>query len=353
MYSAATGAKGRIVLGIETSCDETAVALYDGQKGLLAHEVYSQIAVHAEYGGIVPELASRDHIRKTLPLIGKTLAGAQFSKKDINGIAYTKGPGLIGALMVGASVAKSLAYALQVPVVGVHHMEAHLMAVQLEAKAPNYPFIALLVSGGHTLLVLVKKPGCYKLLGESVDDAVGEAFDKTAKLLGLPYPGGPALAKLAEKGDPTRFHFPRPMVNKRHLNFSFSGLKTHAVHCVRQYMDDQQTRADIACAFEDAVVDILAQKCLLAVKETKINILVLVGGVAANKKLRQRLGEVMISHAGEVYYPRQEFCTDNGAMVAYTGWLRLNAGEKEDNAIRVRARWPMDSLTAVALTDSL
>ena len=338
-----------VVLGIETSCDETAVALYDEQEGLLAHEIYSQITVHAEYGGIVPELASRDHIRKTLPLIGKALTDAQLSKKDINGIAYTKGPGLIGALMVGASVAKSLAYALQVPLVGVHHMEAHLMAVQLEKKAPNYPFIALLVSGGHTLLVLVESPGCYKLLGESVDDAVGESFDKTAKLLGLPYPGGPALAKLAEKGDPTRFHFPRPMLNKPHLNFSFSGLKTHAVHCVRQYGDDWQTRADIACAFEDAVIDTLAQKCLRAVKKTKINTLVLVGGVAANKKLRQKLGELMISHAGEAYCPRQEFCTDNGAMIAYTGWLRLNAGEKEDNTIRVRARWPMDSLTAIAV----
>ena len=339
-----------VVLGIETSCDETAVALYDGQEGLLAHEVYSQIAVHVKYGGVVPELASRDHIRKTLPLIGKILISAQLSKKDIDGIAYTKGPGLIGALMVGASVAKSLAYALQVPVVGVHHMEAHLMVVQLEEKAPDYPFIALLVSGGHTLLVLVKKLGCYKLLGESVDDAVGEAFDKTAKLLGLPYPGGPALAKLAEKGDPTRFYFPRPMVNKPHLNFSFSGLKTHAVHSFRQYGNDRQTRADIACAFEDAVIDTLAQKCLRAVKKTKINTLVLVGGVAANKKLRQRLDEIMTSHAGEVYYPRQEFCTDNGAMIAYTGWLRLNAGEKEDNVIRVRARWPIDSLTAVAET---
>lgn len=261
--------KKLVVLGIETSCDETAVAIYDEKEGLLAHEVYSQISVHMEYGGIVPELASRDHIRKTLPLIGKTLASAKLSKKDINGIAYTKGPGLIGALMVGASVAKSLAYALQVPALGVHHMEAHLMAVQLEKEAPDYPFIALLVSGGHTLLVLVENPGCYKLLGESVDDAVGEVFDKTAKLLGLPYPGGPALAKLAEKGDPTRFYFPRPMLNKPHLNFSFSGLKTHAVRCFRQYGDDQQTRVDIACAFEDAVIDTLAQKCLRAVKKNE------------------------------------------------------------------------------------
>ena len=342
-----------IVLGIETSCDETAVALYDGQDGLLMHEVYSQIAVHMEYGGVVPELASRDHIRKTLPLIRKILSDARLLKKDINGIAYTKGPGLVGALMVGASVAKSLAYALQVPVLGIHHMEAHLMAVQLEEKTPDYPFIALLVSGGHTLLVLVKKLGCYKLLGQSVDDAVGEVFDKTAKLLGLSYPGGPELSKLAEKGDPTRFYFPRPMVNKPHLNFSFSGLKTHAVQCVKRYGNDQKTRVDIACAFEDAVIDTLAQKCLRAVKKTKINTLVLVGGVAANQKLRQRLREIMTVHAGEVYYPRQEFCTDNGAMIAYTGWLRLNAGEKEDNVIHVRARWPMDSLAAPDASKSL
>nr|WP_211924151.1 tRNA (adenosine(37)-N6)-threonylcarbamoyltransferase complex transferase subunit TsaD [Coxiella endosymbiont of Amblyomma nuttalli] len=337
-----------MVLGIETSCDETAVALYDRRQGLLAHEIYSQIAVHVEYGGVVPELASRDHIRKVLPLISKTLSNAQLSKKDISGIAYTKGPGLIGALMVGASVAKSLAYALQIPVVGVNHMEAHLMVIQLEKKSPDYPFIALLVSGGHTLLVLVENLGCYKLLGESVDDAVGEAFDKTAKLLGLSYPGGPRLAKLAEKGDPTRFYFPRPMVHKPNLNFSFSGLKTHAVYYVRQYGNDQQARADIACAFEDAVIDTLVQKCLRAVKKTKINTLVLVGGVAANKKLRKRLNEVMINRSGEIYYPRQEFCTDNGVMIAYIGWLHLNAGAKENNTIHVRARWPMDSLTTIA-----
>ncbi|MCF2104554.1 tRNA (adenosine(37)-N6)-threonylcarbamoyltransferase complex transferase subunit TsaD, partial [Coxiella burnetii] len=326
----------KCVLGVETSCDETAVALYDGERGLLAHRVYSQIAIHAEYGGVVPELASRDHIRKILPLIKAALDDAALSKENIDGIAYTKGPGLIGALMVGASVAKSLAYAWRVPVVGVHHMEAHLMALQLEESRPAYPFIALLVSGGHTMLVHVEQPGRYKILGESVDDAAGEAFDKTAKLLGLPYPGGPALARLAEQGEPKRFIFPRPMVNQPHLNFSFSGLKTHAVNCFKQYGGEEQTRADIACAFENAVVDTLIIKCLRALEKTGINTLVLVGGVAANKKLRERLGQVAVKRAAQIYYPRQEFCTDNGAMVAYTGWLRLNAGEKEDKIIRVK-----------------
>ncbi|ABS77632.1 tRNA (adenosine(37)-N6)-threonylcarbamoyltransferase complex transferase subunit TsaD [Coxiella burnetii] len=337
----------KCVLGVETSCDETAVALYDGERGLLAHRVYSQIAIHTEYGGVVPELASRDHIRKILPLIKAALDDAALSKENIDGIAYTKGPGLIGALMVGASVAKSLAYAWRVPVVGVHHMEAHLMAVQLEESRPAYPFIALLVSGGHTMLVHVEQPGRYKILGESVDDAAGEAFDKTAKLLGLPYPGGPALARLAEQGEPKRFIFPRPMVNQPHLNFSFSGLKTHAVNCFKQYGGEEQTRADIACAFENAVVDTLIIKCLRALEKTGINTLVLVGGVAANKKLRERLGQVAVKRAAQIYYPRQEFCTDNGAMVAYTGWLRLNAGEKEDKTIRVKPRWSMAELNII------
>ncbi|ACJ18166.1 tRNA (adenosine(37)-N6)-threonylcarbamoyltransferase complex transferase subunit TsaD [Coxiella burnetii] len=337
----------KCVLGVETSCDETAVALYDGERGLLAHRVYSQIAIHAEYGGVVPELASRDHIRKILPLIKAALDDAALSKENIDGIAYTKGPGLIGALMVGALVAKSLAYAWRVPVVGVHHMEAHLMAVQLEESRPAYPFIALLVSGGHTMLVHVEQPGRYKILGESVDDAAGEAFDKTAKLLGLPYPGGPALARLAEQGEPKRFIFPQPMANQPHLNFSFSGLKTHAVNCFKQYGGEEQTRADIACAFENAVVDTLIIKCLRALEKTGINTLVLVGGVAANKKLRERLGQVAVKRAAQIYYPRQEFCTDNGAMVAYTGWLRLNAGEKEDKIIRVKPRWSMAELNII------
>ncbi|WP_267256827.1 tRNA (adenosine(37)-N6)-threonylcarbamoyltransferase complex transferase subunit TsaD [Coxiella endosymbiont of Ornithodoros maritimus] len=337
----------KCILGVETSCDETAVALYDAERGLLAHRVYSQIVIHAEYGGVVPELASRDHIRKILPLIKATLDDAALSKEKIDGIAYTKGPGLIGALMVGASVAKSLAYALRVPVVGVHHMEAHLMAVQLEESRPAYPFVALLVSGGHTMLVHVEQAGRYKILGESVDDAAGEAFDKTAKLLWLPYPGGPALARLAEQGEPKRFIFPRPMVNQPHLNFSFSGLKTHAVNCFKQYGGEEQTRADIACAFENAVVDTLIIKCLRALEKTGINTLVLVGGVAANKKLRERLGQATAKRSAQTYYPRQEFCTDNGAMVAYTGWLRLNAGEKEDKTIRVKSRWSMAELNII------
>ena len=337
----------QLILGIETSCDETAVALYDGRHGLLAHRIYSQVTTHAKYGGVVPELASRDHIRKILPLIKTILDDAASSKEAIEGIAYTKGPGLVSALMVGASVAKSLAYALQVPVIGVHHMEAHLMVVQLEKNFQSYPCIALLVSGGHTMLVEVRQPGCYKILGESVDDAAGEAFDKIAKLLGLSYPGGPELAYLSEDGNPERFHFPRPMVHQPHLNFSFSGLKTYAINCFKQCGNDEQTRADIACAFEDAVVDTLTIKCLRALEKTRYTTLVLVGGVAANKKLRERLRKVIEKQGVKIYYPRQEFCTDNGAMVAYIGWLRLNAGEKEDRRIQVRARWPMTELSTI------
>lgn len=340
----------KYVLGIETSCDESAIALFDGEKGLLVHHVYGQIALHARYGGVVPELASRDHIRKVLPLIDRTLRDGKLMKADLSGIAYTKGPGLISALMVGASIAKSLSYALSLPAIGVHHMEGHLMSVQLEQETPKYPFIALLVSGGHTMLVLAERPGRYKILGESVDDAAGEAFDKTAKLLGLPYPGGAALAQLAEKGNSNRFYFPRPMVKQPNLNFSFSGLKTYAVNCYKQYGDGKQTQADIAYAFEEAIVDTLVRKCLSAIKKTQINTLVLVGGVAANKKLRQRLNETSDKHGGKIYYPRQEFCTDNAAMIAYTGWLRLNVGEREHgNNIQVRSRWPMNELTEIPL----
>jgi N6-L-threonylcarbamoyladenine synthase len=333
------------VLGIETSCDETAVAIYDSEHGLLAHRIYSQIALHREYGGVVPELASRDHIRKTLPLIMQSLQDAQLTQKDIHGIAFTKGPGLIGALMVGASIAKSLAYGWQIPVVGVHHLESHLMVIQLEKDAPKFPFIALLVSGGHTLLIEVRGLGNYTVLGETIDDAVGEAFDKTAKLLGLPYPGGPALAKLAEQGDAKRFHFPRPMLDRKDLNFSFSGLKTHAVNCFQQSVKDEKTRADIACAFEEAAVDTLIQKSLRALEQTGLNTLVLVGGVAANRKLRDKLDRAMSQRGGKVHYPRPEFCTDNGAMIAYNGWLHLNAGQKEDFAIKVKPQWAMDELT--------
>ena len=328
------------VLGIETSCDETAVAIYDQTEGLIAHEVYSQIEIHQEWGGVVPELASRDHIRKALPLIQQALKEAKCTSKDIDGIAYTKGPGLIGALMVGASIGRSLSYGWSIPAVGVHHMEAHLMVVMLEEKKPQFPFVALLVSGGHTLLVHVKGVGEYTLLGES-DDAVGEAFDKTAKILGLPYPGGPELAKLAERGDPKRFQFPRPMIHRKNCDFSFSGLKTHALKTFRDNDDNQQTRADIARAFEDAVVDTLIAKCERALVQTGLNQLVMVGGVSANKRLRQQLSERL---SAEVFYPRSEFCTDNGAMVAYTGWLRLSKGQQADLVIEVKPRWPIIEL---------
>ncbi|AJC50626.1 UGMP family protein [Coxiella endosymbiont of Amblyomma americanum] len=341
----------RYVLGIETSCDESAVALFDGNKGLLANHLCSQVPLHAPYGGVVPELASRNHIRNTLPLIKKTLKDTKLVASDLHGIAYTRGPGLVGALMVGASIAKSLAYSLRLPVIGVHHMEAHLMAVQLEKKTPKYPFTALLVSGGHTMLVWAKCPGRYKILGESIDDAVGEAFDKTARLLSLPYPGGPAIAQLAKEGDQNRFYFPRPMINQSHLNFSFSGLKTYALNCFKKYGHDKQTCADIAYAFEEAVVDILACKCLRAIKKTYSNALVLVGGVAANKKLRERLDSSINKLGRRVYYPRQEFCTDNGAMVAYTGWLRLNAGMHDDTtSIQVKSRWPINELSEIFFT---
>lgn len=334
------------VLGVETSCDETAVAVYDSEQGLLAHQIYSQITTHAQFGGVVPELASRDHIKKTLPLIEAALNSINLLKSGINGIAYTKGPGLIGALMVGATIARSLGWVLNVPTLGIHHLESHLMAVMLETHRPSFPFIALLVSGGHTLLIEVRALGNYILLGETVDDAVGEAFDKTAKLLGLSYPGGPALALLAEKGHAGRFNFPRPLIQNPGLNFSFSGLKTAVATCYRAVENDcdDQTRADIALAFEDAVVDTLVIKCQRALAQTKIYSLAVVGGVGANKKLRARLQKEIFSKGGEVYFPRTEFCTDNGAMVAYTGYLRLSRGEHDGLAIEARARWPITDI---------
>lgn len=331
------------VLGIETSCDETAVAIYDG--ALLAHRVYSQIELHAPYGGVVPELASRDHVRKIVPLVQQTMVEAQLEASQITGVAYTLGPGLIGALMVGAAVGRSLSYAWGVPALGVHHMEAHLMAALLEEPAPAYPFVALIVSGGHTLLAYVRGLGDYQLLGETLDDAVGEAFDKTAKLLGLPYPGGPHLARLAEQGDVARFDFPRPMVNRPGLDFSFSGLKTHAVQVVAREADDMQTRADIACGFEQAIVDTLIIKCRRALKQTGCNTLVVAGGVSANKQLRQQLTQKCQQDQVVVFYPRLEFCTDNAAMVAYTGYLRLAQGQCDDLAVQPRARWPLSELT--------
>ncbi len=335
------------ILGIETSCDETGIAIYDDVQGLLAHQLYSQVKLHADYGGVVPELASRDHVKKTIPLIKATLEEANLTAKDIDGIAYTAGPGLVGALLVGTTIARSLAYAWNVPAIAVHHMEGHLLAPMLEDNPPSFPFIALLVSGGHTLLVEVKALGEYSILGESIDDAAGEAFDKTAKLMGLDYPGGPLLSKLAEKGNTNRFTFPRPMTDRPGLDFSFSGLKTFTANTIAANESDEQTRADIARAFEDAVVDTLAIKCKRALKQTGMKRLVVAGGVSANRHLREKLGQLMQSLGGEVYYPRPEFCTDNGAMIAYAGMQRLKNGEHHDLAVKAFPRWPIDSLKPI------
>ncbi len=336
-----------LILGIETSCDETGVALYDSERGLLAHALHSQVALHAEYGGVVPELASRDHVRKLLPLLREILQRADASPDAIEGVAYTRGPGLIGALLVGAAIGRGLAWTWNVPAIGVHHMEGHLLAPMLEPEPPEFPFVALLVSGGHSLLVEVDGVGQYRILGESVDDAAGEAFDKTAKLLGLPYPGGPALAQLAEQGDPQRFRFPRPMTDRPGCDFSFSGLKTAAINTWRGLEPTPANRADVARAFEDAVVDTLAIKCRRALQATRLRRLVVAGGVGANRRLRERLRELLAELGGQVYYPRLEFCTDNGAMIAYAGWRRLTAGQREGMAIEVLPRWPLDSLPAV------
>ena len=340
------------ILGIETSCDETGVAIYDEEKGLIANQLHTQIALHADYGGVVPELASRDHIRKLAPLLQAALQEAHLTAKDIDGIAYTSGPGLVGALLVGSTVARSLAYAWNIPAIGVHHMEGHLLAPMLEENPPHFPFVALLVSGGHTQLVRVDGVGRYELLGESIDDAAGEAFDKTAKLLGLDYPGGAALARLALKGTPNRFAFPRPMTDRPGLDFSFSGLKTFAANTLHQVMQEEgelteQSKADIAYAFQEAVVDTLAIKCKRALKQTGLKRLVIAGGVSANKQLRHTLAELMQQLGGEVFYPQPQFCTDNGAMIAYAGFLRLKQGQQQDLAIEVRPRWAMTELTAV------
>ncbi len=336
------------VLGIETSCDETGVAIYDSKQGVMAHALYSQVALHTEYGGVVPELASRDHIRKTVPLIKEVMAKAAVSGKDIHGVAYTAGPGLIGALLVGSAIGRSLALSWQVPAIAVHHMEGHLLAAMLEDNPPKFPFIALLVSGGHTQLIKVMAVGDYQLLGETLDDAAGEAFDKTAKMLDLGYPGGPAIAQCAKAGSPGRFHFPRPMTNRPWLDFSFSGLKTFAVNTLRQFdKPDEQIKADIAYAFQEAVVDTIAIKCQRAMKETAIKRLVIAGGVGANERLREKLDQLAIKLHSEVFYPRFEFCTDNGAMIAYTGYLRLKAGQHESLEFTARARWPMEELCPV------
>ncbi len=341
------------VLGIETSCDETGIALYSTDRGLLAHALYSQIEVHREYGGVVPELASRDHVRKTLPLIDEVLAGADLGAKDVDAIAYTAGPGLVGALMVGATLARGLALGWGVPALGVHHMEGHLLAPMLEEERPEFPFVALLVSGGHTQLVRVDGIGMYKLLGESVDDAAGEAFDKAAKMLGLPYPGGPHVARLAEGGTKDRFEFPRPMVNRPGLDFSFSGLKTHTLTTIRSLEGDgelsEQDRADVARAFEEAVVSTLVIKCRRALEQENLSRLVMAGGVSANRKLRQQLANTLSKQGAEVFYPGLAFCTDNGAMIAYAGAQRLAAGQCDGPDVQVRPRWPMTDLPALTV----
>jgi N6-L-threonylcarbamoyladenine synthase len=332
------------VLGIETSCDETGVAVFDAERGLLAHALYSQVKLHAEFGGVVPELASRDHVRKLLPLVKQVLKEADTAPEALDGVAYTAGPGLIGALLVGACVGRSLAWAWGVPAVGVHHMEGHLLAPMLEDPAPEFPFIALLVSGGHSMLVEVAGLGRYRVLGETLDDAAGEAFDKTAKVLGLGYPGGPQLARLAERGAPGRLRLPRPMLNRPGLDFSFSGLKTAVITGIRDLELDEQARADVALEFQDAIVETLVGKSLRAVEETGVRRLVVAGGVGANRCLRERLAAAARAAGAEVFYPRLEFCTDNGAMIAYAGMLRLAAGEAAPAAIEARARWDLETL---------
>ncbi|NKF21978.1 tRNA (adenosine(37)-N6)-threonylcarbamoyltransferase complex transferase subunit TsaD [Solimonas marina] len=334
----------RPVLGIETSCDETACAVYDGERGLLAHRLHSQIRLHAEYGGVVPELASRDHVARIHELVRQVLAESGVPAAELGGVAYTAGPGLIGALMVGASVAAGLATALDLPLIPVHHMEAHLLAPMLEERRPTFPFVALLVSGGHTLLVAVRGVGDYELLGESLDDAVGEAFDKTAKLLGLPYPGGPELARLAEAGNGSRFKFPRPMTDRPGLDFSFSGLKTAVLTTLPQ-APEAADRADLAASFQEAVTDTLAIKCRRALDATGYTQLVVAGGVGANLRLREKLGALAQQQGFELFFPRQAFCTDNGAMIAYAGWARRAQGRATHaGPLFTTPRWPLAEL---------
>ena len=337
------------VLGLETSCDETGIAIYDTENGLLAHKIYSQIAQHAEYGGVVPELASRDHVRKTLPLIDEVLQEAGMKKSELDAIAYTSGPGLVGALMAGATIGRSLAYALGIPALGVHHMEGHLLAPMLEESQPQMPFIALLVSGGHTQLVRVDGIGEYRLLGQSLDDAAGEAFDKAAKMIGLPYPGGPYIANLAKKGNPdSGLKFPRPMTDRPGLDFSFSGLKTAFLTAVHDALDDgrcnEQFKADAALAFETAVVDTLVIKCRRALEAEGLKQLIIAGGVSANQRLREQLESQLKKIKASVFYARPEFCTDNGAMIAYAGAQRLVNGQSSELSLSIRARWPLSEL---------
>ncbi|ALO47375.1 tRNA (adenosine(37)-N6)-threonylcarbamoyltransferase complex transferase subunit TsaD [Pseudohongiella spirulinae] len=337
------------VLGLETSCDETGIAIYDSEQGLLGDALYSQIEMHARYGGVIPELASRDHVRKTLPMIRQLMADKNISAASIDGVAYTAGPGLIGALLVGAALGRSLALAWNVPAVGVHHMEGHLLAPMLEEHPPQFPFVALLVSGGHTQLVAVNGIGEYTLLGESLDDAAGEAFDKVAKMLGLSYPGGPRVAALAQQGQSGRFEFPRPMVNRPGLDFSFSGLKTYVRNTLAELAArpdglTEQDKADVALAFEEAVVQTLVIKCRRALEHTGLKSLIIAGGVSANTRLREGLQAMVESRRARLFYAQPRFCTDNGAMIAYAGCQRLMAGQREGLAIRARARWPMDKL---------
>jgi len=332
------------ILGIESSCDETAVAIYDGQKGLLAHKIYSQIPIHQEYGGVVPELASRDHIRKMLPLINEVLISAKCDKTDLDGIAYTAGPGLMGALLAGAAIGRSLAWGLNIPCVPVHHMEGHLLAPLLDDSNISFPFLALLVSGGHTQLIAAHRLGEYELLGESIDDAVGEAFDKTAKMLGLAYPGGPEIAKLAEKGTAGKYKFPRPMTDRPGLNFSYSGLKTFALNTLHTSDKSEQAKADIALAFQTAAIDTLFIKCKRAIKQTGLTRLVVAGGVSANQYLRSKLGELEKELNVSLHFPAKDFCTDNGAMIAYAGYLRLANDSLKTLSFATRARWPLTDL---------
>ena len=333
------------VIGIETSCDETGVAIYNDTQGIIANHLYSQVDLHRQFGGVVPELASRDHIRRTLPMIDQVLQDAKLCSDDINAIAYTAGPGLVGALLVGASVAKSLAYAWNIPSLGIHHMEGHLLVACLAEEAPDYPFVALLVSGGHTQLMACSELHHYELLGDSQDDAAGEAFDKVAKMIGLPYPGGPAIAEIARNGDPERFTFPRPMTNKPGLDFSFSGLKTFSLNTVQSLEPlNEKDKEDIATAFQEAVVDTIRIKCERALDQTGLDTLVIAGGVSANVELRSRLDKLARQRYCRIFCPPLSLCTDNGAMIAYAGYLRLQTRISEDLAINVRPRWPMTEL---------
>jgi len=356
------------VLAIESSCDESAAAVLDSDRGLLAHELFSQIELHRVFGGVVPELASRDHVRRLLPLVRNVLESSGTAPRGLAGVAYTAGPGLIGALLTGAALARSLAYAWRVPAIGIHHLEGHLLAPLLEADPPPFPHVALLVSGGHTLLIEAREIGRYELLGETRDDAAGEAFDKTAKLLGLPYPGGPQLARLAGSGRAGAFTFPRPMLDRPGLEFSFSGLKTAVLHAVRAREMSDGVKADVACAVQEAIVETLAVKALRALEQTGLDVLVVSGGVSANQRLRARLAEVVRHRGARVYYPRTEFCTDNAAMIAVAGLARLASGQHDGLApsglapsglahtasahgglpIEARAQWPLQTLPPLA-----